>query len=61
MKEVFFYNWKREPVMQWSDLNIIGVEEAGLVSFDVKVSKSIFEVFIWQFSLFKIFVSVIEE
>lgn len=29
--------------MQWSDLNIIGVEEAGLVSFDVKVSKSIFE------------------
>lgn len=43
MKEVFFYNWKREPVMQWSDLNIIGVEEAGLVSFDVKVSKSIFE------------------
>lgn len=43
MKEVFFYNWKREPVMQWSDLNIIGVEETGLVSFDVKVSKSIFE------------------
>jgi hypothetical protein len=43
MKEVFFYNWEREPVMQWSDLNIIGVEEAGLVSFDVKVSKSIFE------------------
>lgn len=43
MKEVFFYNWKREPVMQWSDFNIIGAEEAGLVSFEVKVSKSIFE------------------
>lgn len=43
MKEVFFYNWERKPVMQWSDFNIIGDEEAGLVSFDVKVSKSIFE------------------
>jgi len=43
MQEVFFYNWERKPVMQWSDFNIIDDEKVGFVSFDVKVSKSIFE------------------
>lgn len=43
MREVLFYNRERKPIIQWSDFKMIDDEKISLVSFDVKVSKSIFE------------------
>lgn len=43
MEEVFFYNWERKPIMQWINFKLRSDKGTKVVSFEVKVTKSIFE------------------